>query len=69
MPGALARRMRERCSECGAGVRWFTRRQAIRNVDLAGFVEEAELVLGMVESVWQCVACGDVGAFGRTEYG
>lgn len=68
-PGALTRRMRERCSVCGAGVRWFTRRQALRRVDLSEFVGQAEAVIGRVESVWECVVCHEVGGFGPTEFG
>ena len=69
VPGALARRMRERCSKCGSGVRWFTRRQALRRVDLSEIVGQAEIVVGPVESVWECVICGEVGMFGLSEVG
>lgn len=68
-PGALALRMRQRCSACGAGVRWFTPRQAKRRPELVEFVAEAEVVLGPLESVWECVICGEVGGFSKTEFG
>jgi hypothetical protein len=50
-------------------VRWFTRRQALRRVDLSEFVGQAEAVIGRVESVWECVVCHEVGGFGPTEFG
>lgn len=69
LPGALARRMRERCSECGSGVRWFTRREAVRRVDLSEIIGQAEAFVGPVESLWECVICGEVGVFGLSEVG
>lgn len=67
-PGALTRRMRQRCSQCGGGVRWFSRREAKRSLDLRDFVAEVEEVMP-VESVWRCVMCGELGAFGPLECG
>jgi len=68
-PGLMTRQMRQRCSACGGGVRWFTRREARRRPGLAELVEQVEPVLGRVESVWECVVCDEAGAFGPLEYG
>lgn len=69
IPGLLTRRMRQRCSACGSGVRWFSRAQARRRSGLSDLVAEAEPVIGRIEAVWECVVCGEVGAFGPTETG
>jgi len=50
-------------------VRWFTRAQARRRPGLAELVVQAEPVIGHVEAVWECVICGEAGAFGPTEFG
>jgi uncharacterized protein with PIN domain len=64
-PGGFVRTVRSSCSECGAGdLLWLSADEA--RVDGIP-VDEAEMFLGSVESVWRCPSCGEVGFFGSTE--
>lgn len=60
---------RSQCSKCGSDqLRWMSGHEAVgRGVDAAG----AAGVMGCAVddlTVWQCRACGEVGAFGRAEF-
>ena len=38
-------------------------------MDLSEIIGQAEAFVGPVESLWECVICGEVGVFGLSEVG
>lgn len=69
----MAQMFRRECSACGSGLlRWFTGHEAR---DLLGVAVAAQLLDALPRSeareaaCWECLRCGEAGAFGSLQWG